>query len=128
MPSEATGFWVGWDGDRAIKAEREYVRVRDDFAVIAEGLQLVVGAYLELGEFASGAEAFTRVSSKINPSIRQAADRARLLPYSNRGKGPELVFEDFLIGKPIAEARLQALADGLRPALSLVVDRSELGA
>jgi hypothetical protein len=126
MPSAAAGFWVGWDGDRVIKAEREYVRVRGDFAVVAEGLQRIVGAYLELGEFASAAEAFTRVSTKINASIRQAAETARLLPYSNGGKGPERIFEDFLKGKPIAEGRLQALAEGLRPALSLLFDPSEL--
>jgi len=77
-------------------------------------------------EAASAAEAFTRLSTKINASIRQAAERARLLPYSNGGKGPERIFEDFLKGKPIAEARLQALAEGLRPALSLLFDRSEL--
>jgi hypothetical protein len=126
MPSEDGGFWVGWNGERITTAEKAYVHVRDDFAAFAAGLQRVVAAYLELGEFGSAAEAFTRVCAKIHASLQNAADRARLLPYRKEGGGPEQVFEAFLIGKPAAEARLCALAAGVRPALSLVFDRLEL--
>lgn len=126
MPSEITGFWIGWNGDRIVTAEKVYARVRDDFAVLLEGLQRIVAAYAELGEFAAAAKAFSLVCAKIDASPRLAVDRARLLPYQNASKSPERIFEDFLIGKPAAEARLDALAEGLRPALSLVFDRSEL--
>jgi hypothetical protein len=94
--------------------------------VVVEGLQRVVASYLELGEFTSGAAAFTRVYSRLNASIRLAAERARLLPYPREGNGPERVFEEFLISKPTAEARLDALAAGVRPVLTLEVDRAEL--
>jgi hypothetical protein len=43
----------------------------------------------------------------------------------NEEERPERIFEDFLIGKPAAEARLQALARGVRPALVLVFDQAE---
>jgi hypothetical protein len=126
MPSENTGFWTGWDGDRIATAEKAYARVRDDFAVLLEGLQRTVAAYLELGEFAAAAKAFSLVCNRIDASPRLAADRARLLPYPNEGERPERIFEDFLVGKPSAEARLQALAGGVRPALALVFDWAEV--
>jgi len=50
MPSENTGFWTGWNQDRIPAAEKAYARVRDDFAVLLEGLQRTVAAYLELGQ------------------------------------------------------------------------------
>jgi hypothetical protein len=125
MPSEDSDFWVGWNADRIVEADKPYIHVRDDFAVVVEGLQRVVASYLELGEFASGATAFTRVSSRLDASIRQAAERARLLPYPREGNGPERVFEDFLISQPTAEARLDALAAGVRPVLTLEIDRAE---
>ena len=37
MPSENTGFWTGWDGDRIATAEKAHARVRDDFAVLLGG-------------------------------------------------------------------------------------------
>jgi hypothetical protein len=126
MPSENTGFWTRWNGDRVAAAEKAYACVRDDFAVLLEGLQRTVAAYVELGEFAAAAKAFSLVCNRIDASPRLAADRARLLPYLNEGDRPERIFEDFLIGKPAAEARLQALAGGVRPALALVFDRAEL--
>jgi hypothetical protein len=126
MPSENTGFWTGWNQDRIPAAEKAYARVRDDFAVLLEGLQRTVAAYLELGEFAAAAKAFSLVCNRIDASPRLAADRARLLPYPNEGERPERIFEDFLVGKPTAEARLQALAGGVRPALALVFDWAEV--
>lgn len=126
MPSENTGFWTGWNQDRIPAAEKAYARVRDDFAVLLEGLQRTVAAYLELGQFAAAAKAFCLVCNRIDASPRLAADRARLLPYSSEGERPERIFEDFLTGKAAAEARLQTLARGVRPALALVFDRAEL--
>ena len=126
MPSENTGFWTGWNQDRIPVAEKAHARVRDDFAVLLEGLQRTVAAYLELGQFAAAAKAFSLVCNRIDASPRLAADRARLLPYSSEGERPERIFEDFLTGKAAAEARLQTLARGVRPALALVFDRAEL--
>ena len=126
MPSENTGFWNGWNGGRIAMAETAYVRVRDDFAVFLEGLRRTVAAYVELGEFGAAVKAFSLVCNRIDGSPRLAADRARLLPYSSEEKRPERIFEDFLIGKAAAEARLQTLAGGVRPALALVFDRAEL--
>ena len=94
--------------------------------MLLEGLQRTVAVYLELGEFAAAAKAFSLVCNRIDASPRLAADRARLLPYPNEGERPERVFEDFLVGKPTAEARLQALAGGVRPALALVFDWAEV--
>jgi hypothetical protein len=126
MPSENTGFWSGWNGDRIATAEKTYARVRDDFAVLLEGLQRAVAAYLEVGEFAAAAKVFSLVCNRIDASPQLAADRARFLPYPNEGERPERIFEDFLVGKPTAEARLQALAGGVRPVLALVFHWAEL--
>jgi hypothetical protein len=126
MPSENTGFWTGWDGDRIAMAETAYVRVCDDFAVLLEGLRRTVAAYVELGEFDAAVKAFSLVCNRIDASPRLAADRARLLPYSSEKKRPERIFEDFLIGKAAAEARLEILAGGVRPAFILFFDRAEL--
>ncbi|MGH9351757.1 MAG: hypothetical protein ACRD2G_06320 [Terriglobia bacterium] len=124
LPAD-TGFWIGWKKNRITIAEKAYALVRDDLVVLAEGLRQTVTAYAELGQFDAASEAFGRICDRIETSVRRGADCARLLPYSSP-TGPEEVFGDFLSGRPAAEARLEALANGIQPDLRIVFERSEI--
>jgi hypothetical protein len=118
MPPVETGFWDAWDGDGLTQAGAAQTAVRQDFAVIADGLRLVVSAYFELGEFEAARDAFSRICARVvKAGIPTAADRSRLLPYPKGGPGPEHVFEAFLQAIPIAEGRLRLLAEGEIPEL-----------
>lgn len=125
MPSADTGFWHGWR-DEVAEAEKAYALARSDFAVILDGLQRIVSAYLEVDQNAAAAKAFSLICGQLDAILRRAADRTRLLPYPSEGNGPEMVFQDFLLSRPTMEARLDALAAGIRPSLSVILSPSEL--
>lgn len=127
MPSPETGFWTGWRGDGVKDAKKKWTAVHEDFAVIAEGVCRVVGAYSELGEFEAAREAFSRICAGLAAAdLQGAGERARLLPYPKEGRAPEQVVESFLAGIPLAEERLQLLASGEVPELELDLKAEEI--
>jgi hypothetical protein len=127
MPPEETGFWDGWDGDGFAEAEKASIAVHEDFAVIADGLRLVVATYFELGEIGAAMDAFSRICSRmVEAGLRTAADRARLLPYPKGGPGPEHVFETVLAEIPSAKRRLSLLAAGHIPELAFEFQPNEV--
>jgi hypothetical protein len=125
MPSADIGFWSGWK-DQVADAEKAYAVAGGDFAIVLDGLQRIVASYLEVGQNAAAARAFSLICGKLDAILRRAADRSRLLPYPADGDGPESAFQDFLLGRPTVEARLDALAAGVRPSLSFMVNPSDL--
>jgi hypothetical protein len=127
MPKARTAFRDGFKGPGIEDARAAYDRVRDDFAVLGEGLRRLVVTYVDLGEYGAAQAAFTGVCERLSEAdLQAAADRARLLPYRSEAGSPEGPFEAFLAGIPVVTARLQSLEDGQAPPVELSFMAAEL--
>lgn len=116
MPPAETGLWDGWDAGWLEEARGAYDRVRDDFAIIGEGLHRVVDAYWQHAEYASARTAVSRVCADLDVAgLDTAARRARLLPFDAAPGGPERVFRTFRLARPRLETRLRDMAAGAVP-------------
>ncbi len=132
MPAAETGFFDGWDGDWEEQAAKAHGRVRGDFAVIAEGMRCVLGAYWDLAEFKAAYVAFERISGQLDAAgLAKAVERARLLPYVKVSVAPEQIFAQFIAARPRIEETLRRMTEELPSSTGVGVqlrgDRAMIG-